>query len=315
MAHLVESMAFTGSTPWHGLGNALQPRQPLSVWEKQAGFDWSIEESPVNYVVNGVGHLGEVKEYGDHKVLYRSDTRTPLSVVGTGYNVVQPQEILEFYRDLTEQAGFELETAGVLKGGKKLWALARTGQTSMIKGHDRTDGFLLLATACDGSMATTAQFTSIRVVCNNTLAIALNGESSGVVKVRHNTVFDADKVKAQLGISVTSWNAFSENMEQLADRRVNRKGAESFFTQVFTQNESLNAKAANRALELFQGQGRGSELRSSRNTAYGLLNAVTEFIDHERRARTTDHRLDSAWFGQGAAIKQQALNLALKLAA
>jgi hypothetical protein len=73
------------------------------------------------------------------------------------------REILEFYRDLTEQSGFELETAGVLKGGKKFWALARTGQTSMLKGKDVSNGYMLLATACDGTLATTAQFTSIRV--------------------------------------------------------------------------------------------------------------------------------------------------------
>jgi phage/plasmid-like protein (TIGR03299 family) len=107
-------------------------------------------------------------------------------------------EILHFYRDLTEQSGFELETAGVLKGGKKFWALARTGQSSALKGKDVSNGYILLATACDGTLATTAQFTSIRVVCNNTLAIALRGQqgNSGVVKVPHSTRFDAESQTA-----------------------------------------------------------------------------------------------------------------------
>ena len=118
-------------------------------------------------------HESEVQSFDEKSVLYRSDTGTALSVVGQRYNVVQPREILEFYRDLTEISGFELETAGVLKGGKKIWALARTGQSTSLKGNDVTNGYVLLATACDGSMATTAQFTSVRVVCNNTLAISL----------------------------------------------------------------------------------------------------------------------------------------------
>ncbi|WP_414616819.1 DUF932 domain-containing protein, partial [Stenotrophomonas muris] len=92
--------------------------------------------------------------------------------VSKRFKVVQPGEILEFYRDLTQHSGFELETAGVLKGGKKFWAMARTGQSTSLKGRDRVDGYLLLATACDGTLATTAQFTSVRVVCNNTLQIA-----------------------------------------------------------------------------------------------------------------------------------------------
>lgn len=175
MAHLVEQMAYVGQTPWHGLGNQLAPRQPIEVWERQAGMDWSILESPVHYTADSAGGLSQIMSYPDHKVLFRSDNKTPLSVVGARYKVVQPREILEFYRDLTAKSGFELDTAGVLKGGRKLWALARTGQTGVLRGNDQTDAYVLLATACDGSMATTAQFTSIRVVCNNTLAVATAG--------------------------------------------------------------------------------------------------------------------------------------------
>jgi len=138
MAHLIEQMAYVGQTPWHGLGNELTTNQPLEVWAKQAGLDWQIQESPVRYVTNSSGSLGQILSYPDSKVLYRSDTRAPLSVVGNRFKVVQPEEILEFYRDLTEVSGFELETAGVLKGGRKMWALARTGQSGMLRGNDQT---------------------------------------------------------------------------------------------------------------------------------------------------------------------------------
>jgi phage/plasmid-like protein (TIGR03299 family) len=105
--------------------------------------------------------------YEEQRVLYRSDTHAPLSVVSQRFQEVQPKEILEFYRDLTEQSGFELETAGVLKGGKKFWALARTGQSSF-KRQGCQQWLYSTGNACDGTLATTAQFTSIRVVCNNT---------------------------------------------------------------------------------------------------------------------------------------------------
>ena len=74
MAHLIEQMAYVGQTPWHGLGNQLTSNQPLDVWAKQAGLDWQIEESPVRFVTNSSGHLGEILAYPDSKVLYRSDT-------------------------------------------------------------------------------------------------------------------------------------------------------------------------------------------------------------------------------------------------
>lgn len=344
MAHQVEQMAYVGDTPWHGLGNHLTQNQPIEVWAKQAGMDWRIESSDVSYLAQNERGQSIIMPYEEQRVLYRSDTHAPLSVVSQRYQEVQPMEILEFYRDLTEQSGFELETAGVLKGGKKFWALARTGQTAALKGKDVSNGYILLATACDGTLATTAQFTSIRVVCNNTLAIALRGQSSsaGVVKVPHSTKFDADKVKQQLGISVRAWEEHMYEMKQLSQRKVTQGEAAAYFDAVFN-NTSLsiadqedniiqfyrnvanqaspsvnktepNARAMNKVMDMFNGQGRGAELSSAKDTAYGLLCSITEFVDHERRAMSTDHRLDSAWFGAGAALKQRGLEHALKLA-
>ncbi|KZY98733.1 hypothetical protein A3746_06320 [Oleibacter sp. HI0075] len=315
MAHLVEQMAYTGTTPWHGLGNQLTENQPLEVWAEQAGMNWQIEECPVHFIASGNPVMGELKQYDNNKVLYRSDTKEPLSVVGSRYKVVQPEEILEFYRDLTERSGFQLETAGVLKGGRKLWALARTGQTGAIKGNDHINAYVLLATACDGTMATTAQFTSVRVVCNNTLHVALQNQGGSVVKVRHSTDFDANKVKNGLGISISNWNNFMYELKELSNRKVSHKEALTYIEGVFTSNGQTSQRGAKRALELFEGQGYGSNLASADGTAYGLVNAVTQYVDHERRARGNDYRLDSAWFGIGAQIKDQALTQALALVA
>ncbi|MCC7704868.1 DUF932 domain-containing protein, partial [Janthinobacterium sp. GW460P] len=241
---------------------------------------------------------------------------SPLSVVSQRYKVVQPAEILEFYRDLTEVSGFELETAGILKGGRKIWALARTGQSSTLKGNDVTNAYVLLATACDGTLATTAQFTSIRVVCNNTLAVALAG-SSGAVKVKHSTSFDPLLVKRQLGISVSTWDAFMYGMKALSERRVTSSEASNYIQRVFSGPQlalaNANERGMSKVLALFDGHGKGAELESSKGTAFGLLNSVTEFVDHQRRARSADYRLESAWFGQGAALKDKALGIALQM--
>ena len=319
MAHLLQNMAYVGATPWHGLGNQLTAKQPIEVWAQQAGMDWQIREAPVRFMTESAGNLGAIMSFPENKVLFRSDTNEPLSVVGQRYQVVQPREILEFYRDLTEISGFELETAGVLKGGRKIWALAHTGQSSTIKGNDVTNGYVLLATACDGTLATTAQFTSIRVVCNNTLAVALSG-SNGAVKVPHSTSFDPQAVKQQLGISVSTWDTFMYRMKGLSERKVKSKEVQNYYLRVFTDQSKTasgytNERAITKAMAMFDGHGKGAELASSKGTALGLLNSVTEFIDHERRARSTDYRLESAWFGQGAHLKQKALDQALLMIA
>jgi len=127
-------MAYVGETPWHGLGNELTPQQPIEIWAEQSGMSFQILETPVRFMAESAGPLGSIKTFADQKVLYRSDTQDALSVVSNRYQVVQPSEVLEFYRDLTQIAGYELETAGVLKGGKKFWALARTGQSPPSRG-------------------------------------------------------------------------------------------------------------------------------------------------------------------------------------
>ena len=322
MAHLLEQMAYVGETPWHGLGNLLPAKQSLEVWQKQAGMDWQIEETPVRFMSDAIGNLGTIHSFPEQKVLYRSDTKKGLSVVSQRYQIVQPREVLEFYRDLTEISGYELETAGVLKEGRKFWALARTGQSSTLKGNDVVHGYLLLATSCDGTLATTATPTTIRVVCNNTLSIAVNGASQAI-KVPHSTRFDPQAVKQQLGVAVAQWDAFMYRMRTLAERKVKSHEAMNYFLRVLCDAQPgsadmsvlANERALNKVQSLYDGNGRGSSLDGAKGTAWGLLCAVTEYVDHERRAKSNEYRMDSAWFGQGATIKQRALDTALQLAA
>ena len=315
MAHEISSMAFTGATPWHGLGNHLSEQQPIHIWLKEAGMDWTIEQSDVLF--NADNSALHIRPYADSKVLFRSDSLTPLSVVSNRYKVVQPHEVLNFYKDLVSAGGFELETAGVLKGGRKLWALAKTGHEARIKGNDRIKAYLLLATSCDGTLCTTAQFTSVRVVCNNTLQMATK-QSAGAVKVPHSTKFDPQQVKEALGIGFSSWDAFTRDLKQLSQRSVSPFEAENYIRSVLNEpvlTDDLNtaSKAFQRISGLYQGKGMGSELSSANGTAWGLVNAVTEYVDHHRRARNQDNRLDSAWFGVGAQLKQTALAQALTL--
>ena len=317
--HLVEAMAYVGERPWHGIGNKLVAGQSLEKWRQDAGMDWTIEESEVRYIT-GSQTVGAIHSFPEQKVLYRSDTKHPLAVVSKRFQVVQPEEVLEFYRDLTEDAGFELETAGVLREGRKFWALARTGQSATLKGKDQVNGYLLLATACDGSLATTAQFTSVRVVCNNTLQIAL-GDNRGAVKVPHRSAFDAAAVKQQLGITVAPWSRFVTRMKDLVACPVDPDSVEGLLRRVLVypgqagQPPVVNEQAVSSVRALYDGGGRGAELASSRGTAWGLLNSVTEYVDHHRRARSDDHRREAAWFGQGATFKQRAWDELVQLTA
>lgn len=131
-------------------------------------------------------------------------------------------------------------------------------------------------------------------------------------------MFDPQAVKKELGIAVSSWEEFMYQMKLLSERTVKSNEAMAYLHRVFADSTSgscglPNERAINRVQALFDGQGKGAELASSKGKAFGLLNAVTQFVDHERRARSNDNRLDSAWFGNGAQLKQKALEQAILL--
>lgn len=322
MAHQIEKMAYVGDAPWHALGSRLPAKQPLEVWAQRAGLDFQISETPVRFIAKETVPKGTILEFPDQKVLYRSDTQAALSVVSSRYKVVQPGAILEFYRDLTQASDFELETAGCLRGGRKIWALAKTGKETQLKGNDVVQGYLLLATSCDGTLATTATHTSIRVVCANTLAVALD-DAKGAIKVPHRTTFEPALVKSQLGIAVSQWQEFMYRMKHLSERKVSDQDAEKFLLKLMdlpqgaaSPTERLtHARGIKKMHDLFRGEGKGADLASAKGTAWGILNAVTQHVDHERRARSVDLRQDSAWFGAGASLKEKALAQALELLA
>jgi phage/plasmid-like protein (TIGR03299 family) len=198
--------------------------------------------------------------------------------------------------------------------------LARTGQTATLRGRDRVEGYLLLATACDGTLSTTAQFTSVRVVCNNTLAIALNG-SSDAVKVSHRSDFDADGVKRQLGVAVSTWDTFVQKMYSLSNLSIGPDSVDAVLASVFDMPlpgdsevaPKLPHKAISQIRALYQGDALGASLASSSGTAWGLLNSITEYVDHHRRARNNDYRIDAAWFGVGAQLKRRAWDATVAL--
>ena len=331
MAHLIDfstgraGMAYVGQTPWHGLGEQLQPGAPLEVWREQAGMNWEARESELLGM-----NAGARIAFPDSKGLYRSDTLSPLAIVGANYKLVQPGEVLEFFRDLVAAGGFALETAGCLDEGRKFWALARTGQSGRVGRDDMLNGYLLLASSLDGSMATTAQFTSVRVVCNNTLRVAVADTSKGAVKVRHRSIFDASKVKSELGLLPGSWDAFMDGAERLAgtpviltDKAKQKELVKNFLCDVFAGDpskeleEQPNKRAMLRTWELFTdpAQNPGADKSSAAGTAWGLVNAVTRYVDFERRAQSQSNRLEAAWFGPGADTKTRAWEAGLKLAA
>lgn len=300
-------MAFIGdrSQIWHGLGQELTPGSSIETWQREAGMNWDINSSVLNFTDQDL----TPREFKGKKVLYRSDTRTPLSVVSDRYQIVQPKQVLEFFRSLVSDAGMELSTAGTLFGGKKFWALADTKQkVALNDGRDVIGGYLLLSTSCDGTLATSAQFTSVRVVCNNTLNIALTGDGKKKVSTSHSTIFNPSNIKYELGLCESAWDTFIHGMEDLTRVAVTPKDAYNLIMSLIAEDDSDPSNAEIRTTNMihgmFMGSGKGADVAGK--TAYGLLNAFTEYYDHHV-GRIASNRLNSSFWGLGNKKKLEAL--------
>ena len=242
-----------------------------------------------------------------------SDTNAPLSVVSNRYKAVQPVEVLHFFKSLVEENGFKLHTAGTLFGGKRMWALAETGNFGEVSKDDGVGGFLLLSTSCDKSIATTARFTTVRVVCNNTLSMSVNNNAN-MVSFSHLQKFDHEAVKAKLANSVAAFGSFMEMAKLLKKQKMNQVAVDTFLFNLLKQPEQTCQEVAvtkpfQKILRLFEGESKGFELAGT--TGWGMLNAVTEYYDHHATGRTQDSKLNSTWLGEGNKVKNRAVELLL----
>ena len=314
MSHMIakmedgrDAMAYVGDTPWHGLGQQLTSDAPLEVWAKESGLDFELATTPVMY---GSDDMETPLQFNSKTVMYRKDTKQPLGIVSEKYKIVQPMEVLEFFRDMVGNIA-HLETAGVLRDGANYWALARMDGEFNIAG-DQVNQYLLLASSADGSLATQARLTSVRVVCNNTLQLAATGTPEATI--RHNSVYRPEIMLEKLSEYNQAFKVFEQTAKILAGVKLSSKQALDVFTKVLG-GKDLNQSAPRvlRALELYQGQGIGAELESAKGTAWGALNAVTQLVDWET-ARSDNARLKNAWFGNGASVKQETVKQLMEVA-
>ena len=325
MAHMIDmsndraNMAYVGDKPWHGLGSELEAGADLDQWRIAAGLNWTAELQDLYFR----SRTDQLVKKADSKIVYRSDTAAELGICSDRYKVVQPAEVMEFFRDLTEANSMKMETAGCLEGGKRIWALAATGDEFRLMGQDAVKGYVLLATSFDGPMATQAMFTSVRVVCHNTLSVAVSSDGRSAVRVPHSTSFDGGKVKLEMGLVHKGWATFEMAAEALADRKVSAREQIDYVLALMSTEaelkdpESMSSRKKNIIADILaraQGNAIGSAYRAAQGTAWGLLNAVTEYVDHSQ-GNSVETRFKSAQFGQGAALKNDAFVSALKLVA
>ena len=319
MAHMLEivdgkaQMAYTGDLPWHGLGtkvsNDLTPEQML----KAAGLDWTVD--PVDLFAE----VGGNRLATGHRALVRSSDQRVIDVITDDWNPVQNSDAFEFFNDFVAHGDMSMETAGSLKDGKIVWALAKVKESfDLFGGKDRVDAYLHFTNPHQYGQSIDVRFTPIRVVCNNTLTLSLNTKSKNMVKVSHRRQFDGDQVKEALGVAKQKLAKYKEMAEFLSQKRYNNENVVDYFKRIFpvltTKADSKKelSNSAERGLDIVKFDSQpGAEY--GKGTFWELFNTVTYMTDHEI-GRSVDARLTSAWYGANKNLKTKALELAVEMA-
>lgn len=315
MAHELEiingqaQMAYRESNglPWHGLGTPVSddmtPREMMEV----AGLDWSVEKVPTFIDLNG-----QKIETGQ-EALVRSTDGKILTQVGKGWNPVQNAEAFDFFTDFVSAGDMVMDTAGSLKEGQIVWAMADVQDGFSLFNGDEVKGYLLFSNPHQYGKAIDIKFVMERVVCNNTLTVALNEKGMPGVRINHRSEFDAESVKVALGISQEKIAKFKDAAEFLGSKRYENETLKRFMAKVFgesTRDDKLLSRTAEQAMEYVENQP-GDNFRPG--TWWNAYNAVTYMADH-KLGRTADTRMASAWFGTNAKRKVDALDIALEMA-
>lgn len=320
MAAMIETMAYAGKVPWHGEGVEISEDATIEETQTAAGLDWTVSKRPVLFNPAGAENTLDTLSFKDRFVLARDTDDRPYCVVSSRYKPVQPKQIFETFRDLLSRYNMKMHTAGSLSNGARIWCLAQTGDVHKVLGVDAVDSYLLMSTSYDLTLSTLAQFTSVRVVCNNTLQQALK-DSTGRVVIPHISNFNAEDVHDQLGIGREQWAAFCRTLDVFGKMKLDVAKAAQVIDKVFDLPEEAELRMADsdrvhadNVVQMFRDQAYiGADL--SGETGWGLLSCVTEYVDFKKRARNQSNRLNAAWFGEGAGIKARAIGELERLAA
>lgn len=307
MAHEVETMAYAGEVPWHGLGVRvpadLSPAQMLV----KAGLDWTVEKRPITFQ-SSTGP----SPVPNKRVLVRSSDDSVLDVVSDSWNPVQNSEAFEFFDEYCRAGDMEMHTAGSLKNGQIVWALAKIKEGFELFKGDTVESYLLLSNPHKFGQSIDVRFTPVRVVCNNTLTLSLNGKSDNYVKVHHSRKFNADSVKETLGIATSKLDSYREMAEFLGSKRYNNETIKEYFKTVFPSlsKDKPTSRNAAKAMEVLESQ---PGAKYAEGTWWQPFNAVTYLTDHVI-GRSAEARLTSAWYGLNKNLKVQALEKAVSFA-
>ena len=323
MAHNIEirngeaSMFYVDAEPWHGLGRKLNEPATAEEAIRAAKLDWEVFKVPLYAQQSTIRHRVKDKFGVVRRDLWGGDKCPVLGIVGRQYTPLQNKDAFCFFDPIVGEGAAIYHTAGVLGEGERIWILAKLPEVIRVTGDDIVNKYLLLSNSHDGNSAVQVKFTPIRVVCQNTLTMALS--QGRTVRVAHTKSLPERLQAAEklLGIVRTHFDIIEKTFSEMTKVNLNRERLGEYYQLVFPNSSDPDNERAikrvqdNRLLaEHFFDQGKGNRAKGVEGTLWAAYNGITELIDHRFTQSSDDQRLKSVWFGSGYFIKARAFRIA-----
>ena len=309
MSELDTAMYGSDMAAWHGLGTVVSGQPGAAEAILHSGLGWQVALEDL-FLSNGI-------QVPDRRAIVRmdltpDDVRRILGVCGKNYVPVQNTECFAIADALVGEGGAQFETAGSLRNGQIVYMTAVLPDAMKVQ-DDTLSKYLLITSSHDGSGALVVMYTPIRVVCRNTLNLALKGNGQRV-SIRH-TKSATDRITEAKRILKNADVAFTDLRMQFlawAQRKIDNGFADAYLKCLIPGEKTRGSNIRNEIARLYQGGQRGASQEAVSGTAYGLFNAVAEYSDHKRSLHKrpgvsdTEVRFESATLGSGADLKMKA---------
>lgn len=288
MSALVESMMYTRTVPWHGLGTKVDEAPTSADALRLAGLDWTVDQKNIQL-------CGGAK-IQNYKANVRSSDGQVLGIVSDRYKIVQNNEAFEF-TDSIIGGDVRYETAGSLNGGKKIWLLAKLPETEIA--GDKTEPYMCFSNTHDGSGAIRVCMTPVRVVCSNTLNLALD-TAKRAWSVRHTGDLQSKMHEARICLQMANayMGELAKEADRLANTTVTRAQLDQILDELFPIDESSSQREKENVKKLkdeFMVCYFAPDILKFRGTAWGAVNAMSDMISHNAPRRKTANYRENNW--------------------
>ena len=317
MAHLINfnerkgthSFASNAEKAWHGLGQVVDKAMTAAEAIELANLDYEVEKTTIHARIEGEDGIALYQPFEDKFATYRKDTQETLGIVGGRYEIVQNKDAFGFFDAIIDEGEAIFETAGALGKGERIFVTAKLPEDMLVAGEE-CNKYIILTNSHDGTSSIIAGFTSVRIVCNNTLQAALKGLTNKVL-IEHRTGAKERLAEAYKVMNIGSryMTEVQDVFNQMAKTQITDEVLQNYIISVMKpeykalkskeEEEKISTRFKNQVTSIYEFalSHPTQQTDATRGTLWGAYNAISGYYNYIQKYKNEEQKFTSQMFG------------------